>query len=75
MAVKVVKTRNIMREKSFFGAVSFLFAIVFVVHLLRAINGWDWIIGGWSAPMWLSWVAIIVVGYLGWAAFRMRKGK
>jgi len=62
-----------MPEKTFLGATATLFAFVFVVHLLRVINGWEFYIGGWDVPIWVSWVAFLLAGYLSWTAFKMKK--
>ncbi|MBI4449544.1 hypothetical protein HY634_00635 [Candidatus Uhrbacteria bacterium] len=43
-----------------------IFLIIAVLHLLRILYRWSAAIGGWSVPMWLSWVALIVAAYLAW---------
>ncbi|MBI4252760.1 hypothetical protein HY623_01095 [Candidatus Uhrbacteria bacterium] len=48
-----------------------LFLIIFVFHLLRVIYGWEAAIAGWSVPMWLSWVAVLVSGFLSAYGFRL----
>jgi hypothetical protein len=39
---------------------SLLFLVVGIGHLLRIIMGWDLIVGGWAAPIWLSVLAVIL---------------
>ena len=46
-----------------------IFLAVFVFHGLRIYMGWDAVIGGWAVPMWLSWVALVVTGYLAYTGF------
>jgi len=41
-----------------------IFAIVALLHLLRVYMGWPVVIGDWSAPMWVSWIALVVAGVL-----------
>jgi hypothetical protein len=41
-----------------------VFTIAAIVHALRLINGWQFVIGGWSAPMWLSVVGVLLAGTL-----------
>ena len=43
-----------------------LFTLVFVLHGLRILNGWEANVSTWAVPMWLSWVVVVLVGYLGW---------
>ena len=37
-------------------------AIVTFVHAMRLVYGWPFIIGTWAAPMWLSWLAVLLIG-------------
>jgi hypothetical protein len=39
--------------------------------LARIVFGWSAVIGGWSVPMWLSWVGIIVAGALAYFGFSL----
>jgi len=64
-----------MPEKTFLGATAVLFALVFGVHLARVINGWGFNIGGLDVPIWVSWVAFIVAGYMSWTAISLKKSK
>jgi hypothetical protein len=50
-----------------------LFAAISLLQLLRALNGWPAQIGGWSVPLWLSWVAAVVTGGLAAWAFRVAR--
>lgn len=43
---------------------SIIFAIVSLAHLLRLLFNSEIIIGGWVAPMWISWVGMIIPGVL-----------
>ncbi len=51
-----------------------IFSLVAVLHALRLLLGWDAVIGSWEVPRWLSWLALILAGYLAYSAFTMRKG-
>jgi hypothetical protein len=46
-----------------------LFAVIAIFHLLRAAYEIPVTIGTWSVPIWLSYLAFVVVGYLGFAGF------
>jgi uncharacterized membrane protein len=44
------------------------FAVVAVAHVVRAIEQWTIVIGPWSVPISLSWVAAVAtMGLSGWA--------
>ena len=61
-----------MNQKTFVRTAGVVFSLVAVLHALRLLLGWDAVIGGWSVPMWLSWLALALAGYLAYAAFRMK---
>lgn len=50
--------------------VSVIFALVAILHVLRLVNQWDAIIGGWSVPMWFSIPAFIFAAALSVAGFK-----
>lgn len=50
--------------------VAIVFSFVAVMHLLRVFNGWPAEIGGWTVPLWLSWLALALAGYLACHAWR-----
>lgn len=62
-----------MKRTTFLHTAGVVFAIVSVLHVLRLLQGWEAVIGGWNVPMWLSWLAAAVAGYLSYAAFRLTK--
>jgi hypothetical protein len=55
-----------------------LFAIIAVLQLIRAIGGWPVAVGTVAIPIWLSWIAAVVMGALAWLGFsasRVTAGK
>ena len=48
-----------------------VFAIVAILHAARIVFGWPAMIGGWAAPMWLSWAGFLGAGFLAWWGFRL----
>lgn len=50
--------------KLFSGFGSFVFGVVALAHLLRAIFAWEVVIEGSVIPMWPSWVGFVVAGIL-----------
>ena len=60
-----------MDQKQFSLVAGALFAIVAAVHLLRIYLGWPVMIDNWTAPMWVSWIAIVIAGCLGYFGLRL----
>jgi len=62
-----------LKEKNYYLTVATIFLIIASLHLLRVILGWPAVIGGWDVPFWLSWIALIVSGYLAYEGFKFGK--
>lgn len=50
-----------------------LFLIIAVLHLLRVVYGWEAVLGGVVIPMYVSYVAIVVAGYLAYRGFTSKR--
>ncbi|MBI4004432.1 MAG: hypothetical protein HY353_05360 [Candidatus Omnitrophica bacterium] len=61
-----------MNQKTFVLTAGVVFSLVAVLHALRLLLGWDAIIGGWHVPMWFSWPALALAGYLAFTAFKVK---
>lgn len=48
-----------------------LFLVIFALHLLRLIYGWDAEIAGYAIPMWASWIAMILAGFISAFGFKL----
>ncbi len=53
-----------MSEKTFSTLAAAIFGVVAVLHLVRILIGWSIVVDGWTVPMWVSWVGLIVAGAL-----------
>ena len=62
-----------MKQNTFVGVAGAVFSLIAILHLLRLLFRWEAAIGGWHVPLWISWAAIAVSGYLAWTAFTLRK--
>src|SRR5262245_44000451 len=51
-----------MDAKTFSLVAGVIFAAVALFHLVRIFMEWTVIIGDWSIPMWVSWIALVVAG-------------
>ncbi len=48
---------------------AFIFTLVAVLQLVRALKGWPVKVGTTSIPLWASWVACVVAAILAWLGF------
>lgn len=62
-----------MDQKTYFLTTAVIFLIIAVLHILRVILGWPSVIGGWEVPIWLSWIALILAGYLAFSGFKLKQ--
>ena len=60
-----------MNQKTFTILASVIFALVALFHVLRIFLGWPAVIGGWTVPMWLSWIGLVVAGGLSYFGIKL----
>ena len=53
-----------MSQKTFSLVVGLIFLLVAVMHGLRLAVRWEAVVKGWSVPMWVSALALLIAGYL-----------
>ncbi len=53
-----------MTERTFSTTAAAIFGVVAVLHLIRILLGWSIVIDGWTVPMWVSWVGLVITGGL-----------
>lgn len=52
-----------------------IFGIIAILHLLRVIFGWQASIAGINVPLYISYIAIVIAGYLTWHMYKVSKVK
>ncbi len=62
-----------INRKTFSLVTGAIFSVVAVLHLLRAVLGWNVVIGTFSVPMWMSWIVVVMAGFMAYTAFRLSK--
>jgi hypothetical protein len=62
-----------MSQKTFTLAAGMIFLVVALMHLLRVALGWQVALGGWTVPMWVSWVALLIAGYLAYEGLSLSR--
>ena len=60
-----------MDQKTFSLVAGLIFGVVALFHLVRILGDWLLIVGEWSVPKWVSWVAVIVAGGLALIGLRL----
>ncbi len=62
-----------MNRPSYLLVSATIFLLICLLHVLRLLYGWSAVIGGWTVPMWVSWVAVVVSALLAYEGFRLAK--
>lgn len=62
-----------MKQETYIKATGLIFSVITVLHVLRLIFGWDAVLGGWQVPVWLSFIAAALGGFLAYSAFKFSK--
>ena len=62
-----------MAAHNFARLAAVIFAIIALLQLLRAITGFEIVVGGEIMPVWPSWIAAIVAGFLAYLGFTASK--
>lgn len=62
-----------MNPRSFLNLTGAIFSVISILHGLRALFSWKAVIGSWTVPVWLSWAAFALAGYLSFTAFQLKK--
>jgi len=60
-----------MDQNTFNRLSGFIFLSLGALHLCRIFYGWTAIINGWTVPLELSWVVVVVAGFLALQGFRL----
>ena len=62
-----------MAARNFARLAAVIFAIIALLQLLRAITGFEIVVGGETMPVWPSWIAAIMAGFLAYLGFTASK--
>jgi len=62
-----------MNQKTFVSVVSVIFLLAAPVHVARLALGWQVAVNMRAVPMWVSWVAILITGFLAFEGFRLSR--
>jgi hypothetical protein len=62
-----------MSQRTFSLIAGVVFGLIALGHVLRIVFGWSFTIQDFSVPMWASWIAVVIVGYLAYEGFRLAR--
>lgn len=62
-------------RKTYYQVTSLIFLIVAVLHAMRILYSWDAVVGGVTVPLWASWAAVLIAGYLAYRGFTWKSLK
>ena len=65
----------IMGPRSFSITAGTIFLIIAMLHAARMLYGWEAVIGGLRVPTWVSWIALVISGYLAYAGLSLGRGR
>lgn len=54
---------------------SIIFGLIALLHLLRSIFRWQALIENFIVPIYFSYIAFVVAGFLSWWMYRVSKKK
>jgi hypothetical protein len=61
-----------MKLGAFLLVTSSIFALITLLHALRLFYGWKVTLGGWTVPVWVSGVGLLIAGYLACQGFLLK---
>jgi len=62
-----------MTSKMFGLVAGIIFLIVALGHLLRLVLRLQVVLGSYPLPLWVSWVGLLVAGFLAYQGFRLSR--
>lgn len=62
-----------MNEQTFLRMTGVIFGVVALFHLVRVFLGWSVNIGPYNIPMWVSFIGLVVAGFLSYTGCKHGK--
>jgi hypothetical protein len=53
-----------MNQITFSFVAGLIFLLIAAMHVLRLALKWEVVLNDWSVPMWVSWLALVIAGFL-----------
>jgi len=62
-----------MKKRNYFITAGIAFGVATLLHGYRSIYSLDLTIGNYLVPIWISYLLVIVAGYLSYTSFKLSK--
>lgn len=62
-----------MSQTDYLKISGLIFLTVDILHALRIYNNWPAQVASWEAPMWLSWIVVVLTTILVMYSFKYAK--
>ena len=62
-----------MSQPTFLLIAGVVFGLIALGHVLRIVFNLSFVVQDIPVPMWASWIAIVVMGYLAYEGFRLAR--
>ena len=62
-----------MHSKSYYQITAFLLLVGVIIHVWHLWSKMPIMIGSWEMPAYVSWVSVVVAGYLAYQGFRLSR--
>jgi hypothetical protein len=62
-----------LNQKLFCFVAGLIFLVVALAHALRLVFLWRVTVMGWTVPVWVSWIAFLVSGFLAYEGLRLSR--
>ena len=64
-----------MNSQKYIEISGLIFIVAAILHLIRAAAGWSLVINGYAVPVGVSWVVVVVIGFLAYQSLDLREDK
>jgi len=62
-----------MTQRTYSLIAGIIFSLVALLHAFRLFYGWHVTIEGLVVPIWISWIGLVIAGYLAYQGFRLAR--
>lgn len=62
-----------MSHRAFSLGAGVIFSLIVLGHVIRLAFSVPWVVAGWTVPMWMSMVGVLVAGFMAYEGFRLSR--
>ncbi|PIR04663.1 MAG: hypothetical protein COV57_03240 [Candidatus Liptonbacteria bacterium CG11_big_fil_rev_8_21_14_0_20_35_14] len=64
-----------MNSQKYIEISGLVFIVVAILHLVRASAGWLLVINGYTVPIYVSWIVVVLIGYMAYQSLELKDKK